>query len=78
MAADKKTRELLAAPVYLLAFAFWLPTTFLTWVAGLISGDQVPSKRTLRIFLAMTAAAAASVLSLLFAWQINQLIAATL
>jgi len=77
MAADKKTRELLAAPVYLLAFAFWLPTTFLTWVAGLISGDQVPSKRTLRIFLAMTAAAA-SVLSLLFAWQINQLIAATL
>jgi hypothetical protein len=77
MAADKKTRELLAAPVYLLAFAFWLPTTFLTWVAGLISGDQAPSKRTLRIFLAMTAAAA-SVLSLLFAWQINQLIAATL
>ena len=77
MAADKKTRELLAAPVYLLAFAFWLPTTFLTWVAGLISGDQAPSKRTLRIFLAMTAAAA-SVLSLLFAWQINQLVAATL
>ena len=77
MAADKKTRELLAAPVYLLAFAFWLPTTFLTWVAGLISGDQAPSKRTLRIFLAMTAAAT-SVLSLLFAWQINQLIAATL
>jgi hypothetical protein len=76
MAADKKTRELLAAPVYLLAFAFWLPTTFLTWVAGLISGDQAPSKRTLRIFLAMTAAA--SVLSLLFAWQFNELIAATL
>jgi hypothetical protein len=50
MAADKKTRELLAAPVYLLAFAFWLPTTFLTWVAGLISGDQAPSKRTLRTF----------------------------
>jgi hypothetical protein len=77
MATDKKTRELLATPVYLLAFAFWLPTTFLTWVAGLISGDQAPSKRTLRIFLAMTAAAA-SVLSLLFASQINQLIAATL